>query len=108
MPVSRLVLACCLVIVLAPSAILADVPLDEGEKLKFFGDFRFQLERDWDSVRASGVERPDRDRARIRIRVGLKYDPTDWLSVAFRLRTGSNDSQQSPHITVHDFTGFPG
>lgn len=73
------------------------------EKIKIYGDFRARLESDFDSQRSNGVDRNDRTRARIRARVGLKFEPKDYLMFNFRLRSGSDDSHQSPHITVVDF-----
>ncbi len=82
----------------------ADVDLDESGKLKLFGDVRFRFESDFDSQRSDGEERNDRDRARIRLRAGLKYNMTDhWLASA-RVRTGNSRSQQSPHLTFKDFS----
>ena len=83
----------------------ADIDLDESGKLKLFGDVRLRFESDFDSQRAGGGERDDRDRARIRARAGLKYNMTDqWLAGA-RVRTGNSRSQQSPHLTFKDFSG---
>lgn len=78
---------------------------EEDTRLKVSADARFRLEADWDSQRPDGVEREDRTRARLRFRLGLEYAMTPSLSVGLRLRTGSADSQQSPHITVEDFDG---
>ncbi|MCP4654253.1 MAG: hypothetical protein GY856_02420 [bacterium] len=85
----------------------ADVALDAGGGLKLYGDFRFRLESDWDSHRADGSERDDRDRVRIRGRLGLKIEPHERFALELRLRTGSKASQQSPHITIRDFAGNP-
>jgi hypothetical protein len=76
---------------------------DEG-KVKVSVDFRLRFEMDWDSKRANGTERSDRNRARIRGRIGAQYDPIPELGFAVRLRTGSKMSQQSPHLTVADFS----
>ncbi len=72
-------------------------------RLSLSGNFRFRLESDFDSQRADGSERSDRDRARIRARLKLKAALSESISCGLRLRTGSRDSQQSPHITVRDF-----
>ncbi len=69
---------------------------------KIYGDFRARLEADFDSQRASGGKRDDRTRIRIRARVGLEYAASDKFTFGLRLRSGSDDSQQSPHITVVD------
>jgi hypothetical protein len=83
------------------------VKLGGAGKLKLLIDFRFRLERDYDSQQPDGTPRADRDRARIRARTGLTYNPSPLLSFGVRARTGSINSQQSPHITIHDFTGNP-
>lgn len=70
-----------------------------------FGDFRIRAEADWDSQNSGGIDRKDRNRIRIRARLGLNYAANDVLSFGVRLRTGSDFSQQSPHITILDFDG---
>jgi len=40
---------------------------------------------------------------RVRTRLSLNWESTDSLSFGLRLRSGSDVSQQSPHITVLDF-----
>ncbi len=73
--------------------------------LEISGDFRARLETDFDSQRADDSEREDRTRTRIRARLGLTYAAGDHFSFGARLRSGSDDSHQSPHITVLDFDG---
>ncbi len=73
------------------------------DNFSLYGDFRARVESDWNSQRSNGIERDDRTRARVRTRIGFNYDPTDYLRFGARLRTGSDDSHQSPHITVLDF-----
>ncbi|MCB1231195.1 MAG: putative porin [Verrucomicrobiae bacterium] len=73
------------------------------DTLSPYADFRFRYEADWDSVNSSGVPRDDRHRLRVRGRVGIKYEPTDTLTFDVRARTGDSHSQQSPHLTIHDF-----
>ncbi|MEM7356509.1 MAG: putative porin, partial [Acidobacteriota bacterium] len=75
----------------------------EKDGLEIYGDVRVRLETDFDSRRADGSERDDRTRLRIRARLGLDYAASDHLSFGLRLRSGSDDSQQSPHITLIDF-----
>ncbi len=77
----------------------------ETDKFKITADFRLRMEEDWDSQRADGSNRDDRTRARVRARVGMNYNANDHFSFGIRLRSGSDDSQQSPHITIVDFTG---
>ena len=73
--------------------------------IKFSGDLRFRIEEDWDSRRGDGTERDDRTRARTRMRVRLDAQIDDYWSAVFRIRSGSDDSQQGPHITIYDFEG---
>ncbi len=82
---------------------VADVAVVPG--IFVYGDFRFRYEEDWDSARADGTLRDDRSRGRIRARVGIKLKPVKGLEFNARGRTGSNDSQQSPHITIFDLDG---
>ncbi len=88
-------------------AFLISVPsradLFATDDLRVFADFRARLEADWDSSRSDGSERADRNRLRVRVRIGAQYDPNEHVSFGVRLRTGSDDSQQSPHITIVDF-----
>ncbi len=95
--------AVSLLVVLHSSLTLAAVPVDDDGKLSFSSDFRFRLEQDFDSRRAGGSERADRLRARVRARLGLTYKASDALSFGLRLRSGSDGSQQSPHVTMVDF-----
>lgn len=85
----------------------AEVPLDKKGRVKLQADFRLRYEADWDSRRSDGAKRADRDRLRIRARFGLTYQPVTKLTFGFRFRTGSFDSQQSPHITIVDFNDNP-
>lgn len=80
---------------------LADV--FSTEKLRIFADFRARLESDFDSRNTAGEPRDDRTRIRVRARVGLRYAPDEHWSIGLRLRSGSDQSHQSPHITVLDF-----
>ncbi len=75
----------------------------ENQDLRIFADLRARLESDFDSQTATGSSRDDRTRLRVRVRLGMRYDPTEYLSLGIRVRSGSDDSQQSPHITVLDF-----
>ena len=70
---------------------------------KAYGDFRFRAESDWDSRDASGAPRDDRTRLRVRLRTGFTLDFDDHWRVEARLRSGAEDSHQSPHITIVDF-----
>ncbi len=74
----------------------------ENDKLKLYGDFRTRLEADFDSQQADGTPRDDRNRIRIRARIGMTYRTGDLFSFGLRIRSGSDDNHQSPHITVLD------
>lgn len=74
------------------------------ERISVAADFRTRLETDFNSQNAAGVERDDRTRLRIRARLGAAFE-TDGFSLGLRVRSGSDDSQQSPHITIADFDG---
>ncbi len=91
----------------APTPLYADVKLDKDGKAKLQADFRLRFESDFDSRRADGRPRDDRDRLRIRGRLGMTWAPGPKVTLGFRLRTGSTDSQQSPHITIADFDDNP-
>ncbi len=81
----------------------AEVKLDEAGKVGIYGDARLRLEADWDSQNSSGGERSDRNRLRTRFRVGVNFAPAEKIKLGFRLRSGSDFSHQSPHITLIDF-----
>ncbi len=111
----RAIVCLCAVVVLSfclaqAAYVSAEILLDKEGKAKIYSDFRLRQERDWDSTKKDGTEREDRDRTRIRFRLGLNYQPLDYLSFNVRARTGAIKSQQSPHITViqrglHDIEG---
>ena len=82
-------------------AMPARAAIFEKNGLEITGDFRARAEADFDSQRASGAPRDDR--IRIRARIGLEYTASGVFSFGLRLRSGSDDSHQSPHITVLDF-----
>ncbi len=82
---------------------LAQASMFETAKFKISADFRLRGEQDFSSQNSSGVARDDRLRARIRTRVSMNYKASDHVSWGLRLRSGSDDSQQSPHITILDF-----
>ena len=92
---------------LFPGATRAEITLNEVYKFKIFSDFRLRYENDWDSENASGVPREDRERLRIRARLGAEIEPIPSITLGARLRTGAKDSQQSPHVTIIDFNDNP-
>jgi len=84
----------------------AEIPLDENGRFSVYGDFTARLEYDWDSKRGNGTERDDRGRLRGRARLGFNFRQ-DNIKVGIRLRSGSDNNQQSAFITVYDFDDNP-
>jgi hypothetical protein len=80
---------------------------EKSGRFNFFGDFRFRMEQDWDSLQGDGTQREDRLRARIRLRLGFDVSLSDEWSILVQARTGPHLSQQSPHITIYDFDDGP-
>jgi hypothetical protein len=78
---------------------------EKQNNFSWSGDFRLRFESDWNSKKANGVKRDSRDRTRVRLRVNSQYQFSDKLTINTRIRTGSNDSHQSPHYTIADFNG---
>jgi hypothetical protein len=78
---------------------------EKQNNFSWSGDFRLRLESDWNSKKANGVKRDSRDRTRVRLRVNSQYKFNGQLTINARIRTGSNDSLQSPHYTIADFNG---
>jgi len=77
-------------------------PPQPPPKLKIYGDVRLRAESDWDSLQSDGTERADRDRLRVRGRIGFNYAYDEHISFGARLRTGNPQDQQSPHQTLGD------
>lgn len=75
------------------------------ENITLTGDFRFRIEQDWNSRKADGTYRDDKSRLRYRLRFGASYNHKEWAEFGFRLRTGSLNDQQDPHITLGDKGG---
>ncbi len=92
-----LVLLLC-TMVYAPAA----AQQDTEKNLKFFADFRFRAELDRDSRSSDGTLRDSRDRLRFRARFGFNYQYDERISFGLRLRSGSSEATQSPHITLGD------
>jgi len=95
----KMTAAICMLLITAPS--FADIY--KSDKIKFYGDFRTRFEADFDSQTAAGVARQDRNRLRVRARLGFAYTPDKTWEYGMRLRSGADGSQQSPHITILDF-----
>lgn len=87
---------------MCPASLLAD---DPGGDLEWFGDLRLRLEQDWDSLQGDGTKRDDRLRLRYRLRGGVEYRLNSRWSAKIQARSGPILSQQSPHVTIHDFDG---
>ncbi len=79
-----------------PLAADAGVVLDDQGKVTVFGDVRFRAEAD-DRTRADGTDQ-DRERLRLRARIGARYKPNARWSGEIRLATGGNGN--SPYITL--------
>jgi len=73
--------------------------IDSNTNLTVYGDIRLRYEADWDSQTTTGAPRDDRNRGRIRARLGFGYRLSDEWSAGARVRTGNSRSQQSPHLT---------
>jgi hypothetical protein len=93
----------CLFLLFVGAPAVADEPADRG--FDFFGDFRLRLEQDWDYLQGDGTKHDDRLRLRFRLRGGFDYQFNDKWSAQVEARSGPKGSQQSPHITIHDFDG---
>lgn len=98
----RVILAAAAVLASAVAGARAEIALGPDGKLKLFGDYRFRLESDWDSMQSDGSERQDRDRSRMRLRFGFSYGFDEHYSFGGRLRTGLSENAQSPHQTLGD------
>lgn len=102
-PSSRALLLTGALLIAAPA--LADIPLSGDGALSAYGDLRLRLESDFDGETAARAAQDDRTRARYRTRIGARYRPHEALLFDVRLRSGSNESHQSPHVTFRDFSG---
>lgn len=72
------------------------------QKLKFNADVRFRIELDRESHKSDGSLRTNRDRTRVRLRLGFIYKYDNVFSFGGRIRTGAKNSAQSPHVTLGD------
>ncbi len=68
-------------------------------RIAFESDFRFRIEQDWDSRKSDGTFRDDRTRLRYRVRTGMKFTK-DCYSLGVRIRTGEQNKQQDPQLTI--------
>lgn len=80
----------------------APKPADSADKkLVFYGDFRARpLEHDWNVMTADGKILDPRTRMRVRLRFGFNYQYSKTMSFGARIRTGTANEQQSPHVTL--------
>jgi hypothetical protein len=99
--------ASAILFALAPTPARADVALDKDGKIRLMGDFRVRLEEDWNSRDQNGDDTADRGRVRLRVRVGAIYQHSPSLAFGMRIRSGDENSQQSPHVTIFDFNNNP-
>ncbi len=68
-------------------------------KFSYELDYRFRTEQDWDSKKSDGTFREDRTRLRYRLRTGVTFK-NEWYSLGFRIRTGDQNKQQDPQLTL--------
>ncbi len=94
-------LTAVLVVLMGVSPVRGD--LVKTDRFRAYADFRLRLESDFDSRTATGAEREDRTRMRVRARLGARFEPDEHWRFELRLRSGQEASQQSPHITIIDF-----
>jgi len=82
---------------------------ENQDKLTLSGDVRFRAEQDWDSRMFDGSFREDRFRLRHRLRIGLTYKLNSGLSMGASIRSGVDESIQSPHNNLghKELTGYP-
>jgi len=95
---NKLIGLCFFALTLIPSTIKAQKK--EVDKIQLYGDVRFRAELDRDSKKADGTYRADRDRLRIRLRLGIKYELTDFLEIGGRIRSGNPSNPQSSNVTL--------
>lgn len=87
---------------------VSSAAVEVGDNLKLFGDFRLRLEYDKrDPGTGTDDERDSRERPRLRLRFGAKYQTAvEGLSFGFRLATAS--SFNSPHSDLATASGSTG
>ncbi|MDB6054477.1 MAG: hypothetical protein JWN25_2000 [Verrucomicrobiales bacterium] len=86
-------------------AVAASEHPKQNTNFTFYGDFRVRYELDYDSQTAAGVARADRNRGRIRARLGFNFQVSEDWSVGARVRTGSSKGQQSSHLSFANDDG---
>lgn len=87
---------------------IADI-IGRFKTLRFYGDFRFRPEQDWNSRNLDGSYREDRFRLRYRLRFGFVSKLGDHITFGARMRTGVPSNMQSPHnnFGYKGFTSIP-
>jgi hypothetical protein len=89
----------------ATSTAQAALWISDDQKLEIFGDTRLRLEKDFDSKTESGEKRDERDRLRLRARVGVRYMFDEHFRLQIRARSNPEGGQQTTNITIADFSG---
>ncbi len=84
---------------------LAENPLLSKDSWSVYQDLRLRFEADYDSQRADGTARDDRNRGRLRWRGGFNLELDENWKAGARVRTGNHRSQQSPHLTFKTDSG---
>lgn len=72
------------------------------QNIKLFGDFRYRHEQIHDTGQSNSTAGVQRDRNRIRARIGLKAKINDEFDTVFRIGTGSSDTPVSTNQTLGD------
>lgn len=102
LPVVTALMAGCF---LALSATAALAETGAKPELDVSGDVRLRFEQDWDSHTSAGVERPERTRSRVRLRLNAAVKLDHGLTLHGRIRTGASGGQQYANITFADYDG---
>lgn len=79
---------------------VSNLTAQDTKKLKLYGDFRFRIELDRNSMKTDGTLRNDRDRMRYRLRFGFKYTVDDHFEFGGRIRSGNPLNRQASHVTL--------
>lgn len=77
---------------------------DWVKNIKFNGDFRLRYQ--WDKTKQAAAVANERNRARIRLRVGAETKLIDSFKVGFGIATGTTSDPKSTNITLGDGFSF--
>src|SRR5262249_55939821 len=69
-------------------------------RISFFGDIRFRYEGIWNASLTNTVDNPDRNRFRIRARLGTGMDATEEVQERVRLVSGDLNEPISTNETI--------